>query len=260
MEKSVAIEYSESETELLENEERERIREEFREHKRCAIHGDTRLEGTGCPEYYQEWAAEISHARLQPLLLTLVALLLTGALYAQDAKSGHSATAGAYSSQGQATGGGQSGPLTYSARTDMAVFGTGATGELLPAACAGNAACLANAYNSSATTGHQGAALSYTGSQTQAPPAAGHGTPSGTNINGLNSYLSGANSSAMPAIDPDFGTQLYRGTDASMASATCLGGGGFGVSFSVGSSGDGHIWAADESKLIILNTGGNGDI
>jgi hypothetical protein len=193
-------------------------------------------------------------------LCWIAVLVLTAAVYAQDAKSGHSATAGAYSSEGQAIGGGQSGPLTYSARTDMAVFGTGVTGELLPAACAGNAACLANAYNASATTGHQGAALSYTGGQTQAPPAAGSGSPSGTNINGLNSYLSGANSSAMPAIDPDFGTQLYRGTDASMASTNCLGGGGFGVSFSVGSSGDGHIWAADESKLIILNTGGNDDI
>src|SRR5271166_4346098 len=210
MEKSVAIEYSESETELLENEERERIREEFREHKRCAIHGDTRLEGTGCPEYYQEWAAEISHARLQPLLLTLVALLLTGALYAQDAKSGHSATAGAYSSQGQATGGGQSGPLTYSARTDMAVFGTGATGELLPAACAGNAACLANAYNPSATTGQQGAALSYTGGPTSVPPAAGT-TVSGTNINGLNSYLVGLNTQM---TDPDFGSSILRAWDS----------------------------------------------
>jgi hypothetical protein len=63
-----------------------------------------------------------------------------------------------FNSQGQA-GNGKGGPLTYSARTDLAVFGAGATGELLPAACAGNPACLANAYNPSATTGHQGGGL-----------------------------------------------------------------------------------------------------
>ena len=86
--------------------------------------------------------------------------------------------------------GGSGGPLIYLARTDGAVFGTGVTGELLPAACSGVMACLANAYNASATTGHQGAALSYTGSPTEVPPLLGSGSPSGTNINGLNAYLS----------------------------------------------------------------------
>src|SRR5271170_3157276 len=135
-------------------------------------------------------------------------------MHAQNAESGRFVVSGSFNSQGQAVGGGQGGPLTYSARTDLAVFGAGAPGELLPAACGGNPACLANAYNPSATTGHQGAALSYTGSPTQAPPAAGRAV-SGANINGLNSYLTGVNSAAMPALDPDFGTPFYRATDTS---------------------------------------------
>jgi hypothetical protein len=180
----------------------------------------------------------------------IVALSLAGLMHAQSVQSGRSVMTGAFASQGQATGG--SGPLTYSARTDLAVFGTGATGELLPAACDGNVACLANAYNPSATAGHQGAALSYTGSATQAPPAAGT-TVSGPNINGLNSYLNGYGT---VVNDPDFGTEMIRATDASMNSGVpCLGGGGFGVQFNMGSAGDAHDWASDMSKLLIQNTG-----
>ena len=115
----------------------------------------------------------------------IVVLFLSAAMHAQSVESGRFVVSGSFNSQGQAIGG-QGGPLTYSARTDLAVFGAGATGELLPAACGGVAACLANAFNPSATTGQQGAALSYTGSQTQSPPAAGS-TVGGTNINGLNS-------------------------------------------------------------------------
>ena len=153
----------------------------------------------------------------------IVALLLTAAMYAQNVQSGHSVMSGSFSSQDQAKNGG---PLAYSARTDMAVFGAGATGELLPSACGGNAECLANAYNAGATTGHQGAALSYTGSPTMAPPAAG-ASVSGMNINGLNSYLAGYNTQV---ADPDFGTTMIRATDATLYdSVDCLGGSHFGT-------------------------------
>lgn len=190
-----------------------------------------------------------------------MAELLTDSMVGQSVQTGRSAETGALLLQGQESGG-SGGPATYAARTDLAVFGSGATGELLPAGCASQSGaayteCLANAYNSSATTGHQGAALSYTGGPTVAPPAAGT-TVSGTNINGLNSYLSGVNTQI---VDPDFGTMMIRATDASQnGSVACLGGQGFGTQFNVGSSGDGHGWAADESKLIILNTGGINEI
>ena len=85
--------------------------------------------------------------------------------------------------------GGSGGPLIYLARTDGAVFGTGVTGELLPAACSGVMACLANAYNASATTGHQGAALSYTGSPAQVPPLPEAALRSRTNINRIERIL-----------------------------------------------------------------------
>lgn len=188
----------------------------------------------------------------------IVALLLSAVMHGQSVESGRFVVTGSFNSQGQPTG--QGGPLTYSARTDLAVFGTGATGELLPTACGGNPACLANAYNPSAATGHQGAALSYTGSPSQAPPAAGN-TVSGTNINGLNSYLSGVNSATMPAVDPDFGTPLYRATDAGFyGSVTCLGGGSFGSSFNMGSSGSTRNWSAVDSngwrRLLIQTSGG----
>ena len=188
----------------------------------------------------------------------VVSLVLTGAMCGQNVQSGKSAQTGAYLSQGQASG--QGGPLTYAARTDAAVFGTGVPGELLPSACGGVAACLANAYNPSATTGHQGAALSYTGSPTISPPAAGTSV-SGTNINGLSSYLNGVNSTAMPAVDPDFGTPMYRATDLSFYNNVgCLGGGNFGMSFNMGSSGDTRAWSAVDShgwrKLLIQTSGG----
>jgi len=186
-------------------------------------------------------------------VLFLSAALMNTAMQAQSVQSGSAVLAGAFVSPYADEEGG---PLTYSARTDMAIFGAGGTGELLPGACAGNVACLANAYNPSATTGHQGAALSYTGSATQAPPSAGN-LVSGTNINGLNSYLSGVNSTAMPAVDPDFGTPMFRATDASFySSVDCLGGGNFGVSFNMGSSGSTRVWAPDLSKLLIQTSGG----
>ena len=185
----------------------------------------------------------------------MVALLLTGAMYGQSVQSGRSVRAGAYSSQGQESG--LSGPLTYAARTDMAVFGTGAEGELLPANCEGVPACLANAYNASATTGHQGAALSYTGSPTQAPPAAGT-VVSGTNINGLGSYLAGYN---MQVTDPDFGAVMIRATDVTLYDTiNCLGSGNFGSSFSMGSGTNTLPWASDGSKLRIINSGGSATI
>jgi hypothetical protein len=177
----------------------------------------------------------------------IAVLLVTGAALAQSVQAGRSVRGGAYFSKGQAAGGGQSGPLTYAARTDMAVFGAGATGELLPAACNGDAACLANAYNASATTGHQGAALSYTGSPTQAPPAAGTSV-SGPNINGLNSYLYGINTQV---TDPDFGTTLIRATDYGLYGTSCLGGGSGGFQYNMGSAGGSHVWASDMSKIII---------
>ena len=184
-------------------------------------------------------------------------ILMAGAMYGQSVQAGRAVRVGEFQSQG---GSGTGGPLTYSARTDAAVFGTGVAGELLPAACGGVAACLANAYNASATAGHQGAALSYTGSATMAPPAAGS-TVSGTNINGLNSYLNGVNSAAMPAIDPDFGTLMYRATDFSFYNnVDCLGGGSFGSSFNMGSSGSTRAWSAIDAhgwrKLLIQTSGG----
>ena len=96
-----------------------------------------------------------------------------------------------------------------------------------------------------------GSALSYTGSPTQAPPAAGM-VVSGTNINGLNSYLNGYNTIF---TDPDFGMLMTRATDYQMnASVPCLGGGSMGVDWNMGSAGDAHLWAADISKLLIQNT------
>ncbi len=93
-----------------------------------------------------------------------------------------------------------------------------------------------------------------------APPAAGTAV-SGTNINGLNSYLNGVNSAAMPAIDPDFGTLMFRATDTSYHdNISCLGGGSFGSSFNMGSSGSTRAWSAIDShgwrKLLIQTSGG----
>jgi hypothetical protein len=98
------------------------------------------------------------------------------------------------------------------------------------------------------------------GSPTQAPPAAGS-VVSGTNINGLNSYLAGVNSAAMPALDPDFGTPFHRATDSSFYSnVVCLGGGRFGSSFNMGSSGSTRNWSALDSngwrRLLIQTSGG----
>lgn len=144
--------------------------------------------------------------------------------------------------------------LSYNARTDAAVFGTGVTGELLPAACSGNAACLANAYNSSATTGQQGAAMSYTGGPTSVPPAAGT-VVSGTNINGLNSYLNGVNTQM---TDPDFGTSILRAWDAAMQNnVTCLGGGKFGIASAGVGVGSNLVWAADDSAILAKSIGGS---
>jgi len=203
---------------------------------------------------------EMEKVKMRRIVIVLVNafLLLSGALSGQSVQSGRSVMSGAFKSQSLLAGGGQSGPLTYSARTDAAVFGTGVTGELLPAGCASQSGaaytlCLANAYNASATTGHQGAALSYTGGPTSVPPSAGW-TVSGTNINGLNSYLAGLNKQV---ADPDFGATMIRATDATVnGSITCLGGGNFGASFSVGAGTATLAWAADESKLRILSSGG----
>ena len=165
-------------------------------------------------------------------------------------------------------------PLTYNARTDAGVFGTGVTGELLPAACNGNRSCLQYAWNANAARGHQGATLGYTGNQGGAgggntctqgsiactPPTPGSGSPSGLNINGLNSYLNGINT---VMTDPDFGTTILRATDYSLSNATnypCLGGGTFGVGWSLG-AGTLHLaWASDMSKLQVKSTGGASSI
>jgi hypothetical protein len=69
----------------------------------------------------------------------------------------------------------------------------------------------------------------------------------------LNSYLSGVNSVAMP----DFDTPMFRARDASLySSVDCLGGGNFGVSFNMGSSGSTRVWASDISKLLIQTSSG----
>lgn len=148
--------------------------------------------------------------------------------------------------------------LSYNARTDAAVFGTGATGELLPAACSGNAACLTNAYNSSATTGQQGAALSYTGGPTSVPPAVGT-TSSGNNINGLASYLVGVNTQVS---DPDYGTSILRAWDSVMQNTvTCLSGkGSFGIGAAGVGAGSNIVWAADDSKIIVKSIGGSTNV
>lgn len=183
----------------------------------------------------------------------MVVCLLMGMLYGQSVQTGRSSWTGTFMSQGQIGGL----PVTYAARTDLAVFGAGVPGELLPAGCSSQTGaayteCLFNAYNASATAGHQGAALSYTGSATQAPPAAGT-VVSGTNIYGLNAYLNGMNTRI---TDPDFGTLMVRATDASLNSAVaCLGGSGFGNLFNLGSSGNTNVWASDETRILIFPTG-----
>jgi hypothetical protein len=150
-------------------------------------------------------------------------------------------------------------PLTYPARTDLSVFGQGAAGELLQSACGGVPACLANAFNPGAATGHQGAALVYTGGPTSVPPAAGT-VVAGVNINGLNSYLAGYNTKVS---DPDFsaGTlNITRATDATLfGNVSCLGGGNFGVSFTMGTGSSNH-WSSDNKKLKVVSTGGSTSI
>ena len=180
---------------------------------------------------------------------------------------------------------------TYNARTDMAMLGTGIPGELLPTcggaggncpsaggcssqstspgtgcngSCTAKQQCLNNAYNSSAATGRQGAALSFTGNQTQAPPAPGTSPsvcttnplncpPNGPyNINGLADYPTGINT---PITDPDFGALFVRATGWELNNSTsypCLGGKSWGSLFSMGSSGNTLAWAPDETRVLIF--------
>ena len=154
--------------------------------------------------------------------------------------------------------------VTSGARTDGCVFNSSScgvsspvTGELEPSACSGNASCLANAC-SGGLTGTQGAAMSYCGGPTSIPPAAGS-IVSGTNINGLDSYLVGANQG--PMTDPDFGTTILRATDSVMQnSVACLGGGRFGISFAGIGAGSNLVWASDDSKILIKNSGGGSTV
>jgi hypothetical protein len=148
-------------------------------------------------------------------------------------------------------------PLVYAARTDMCETGNNyPIPQQLPS---GNA----QGCNNSATTGQQGALLSYLGRPTDVPPAPGT-TSSGNNLNGLASYLYATNSSetslSYSISDPDFGTTMYRATDYSFNTGqhcTSAAGGAqtsLGVSFSMGSGGGPGSWAIDESKLLVINT------
>lgn len=187
------------------------------------------------------------------LLLIIAAASIS--VFGQGQVSGKSITTGPQLWEFFAGGGGSL--LSYNARTDGSVFGTGLIGELLPAACSGVISCLANAYNPLALPGHQGAALVYTGGPTSVPPASGT-TPSGTNIYGLNSYLTGTNHMM---VDPDFGTHIIRATDSTMGnSVNCLGGGRFGNSFNGIGAGSAQVWASDDSKVRVNTTGGSGTV
>lgn len=173
-------------------------------------------------------------------------------------------------------------PLTYPARTDGAVFGTGTCagltpcpGELLASACAGVTACLSNAFNPGALPGHQGAALSYVGGQMAVPPPACRignigvaCSSSGNNINGLSSYLSGFNTLNN---DPDFNTQIVRATDSTLGlgganQVNCLGGGNFGISFHGVGAGTALVWSIadptqiNQYKIRINNSGGGNSV
>lgn len=146
-------------------------------------------------------------------------------------------------------GGGTTPPLTYPARTDLCGPGTGVPGEALnkPYGCTG------------ASSG-QGSILKYQKNPTDAPPASGS-VISGPNLFGLNSYLIGVNSAAMPMIDLDMGGQIYRATDAAQqAQVNCLGGGNYGVHFNMGSNGNPRRFNQDDTKFIITNSGGNQDL
>lgn len=214
-------------------------------------------------------------------ILLLLLLALAPWSFGQTSYSGHSANSGQQLWQFFYSG--PVIPLTYSSRTDLAMYGTGVTNELLPASCSTQSAsagsgcngsctarqqCTGNAYSSSATRGQEGAALGYTGNsggaqggsvcvQGQAPctpPAAGP-TSSGANVNGLTSYLNGLNATA---TDPDFGTVYVRATDYSLnnpANYPCLGGGTWGTLFNVGSSGNTNIWAPDETRILMSPSG-----
>lgn len=187
------------------------------------------------------------------LLLLIAAASIP--VFGQTQQSGKSLTTGPQLWEFFAGGSGSL--LSYAARTDGAVFGTGLIGELLPAACGGNVLCLVNAYNPLALPGHQGAALVYTGGLTSVPPAAGTSI-SGTNIYGLNSYLTGVNHHM---TDPDYGTDFFRATDSTMGNAvTCLGGGKFGQAFNGIGAGSAQVWASDNSKVRLNTIGGSASV
>jgi hypothetical protein len=152
-------------------------------------------------------------------------------------------------------------PLILAARTDMCETGNSfpIPQQLYSVSALG---C-----NNSATTGQQGAALSYLGpfnssGNPVAPPVSGSSS-SGYNINGIASYLYGIGTAI---TDPDFGTVMYRATDYSLQNISgnygginCTGGDGsmqpsMGTSFSMGSGGGPGAWAIDDSKLLVINT------
>lgn len=137
-------------------------------------------------------------------------------------------------------------PLTYPSRTDLCETGTGVPGEVI-----------GGAFGCNGASSGQGAVLKYQKRPTDVPPAAGS-VISGVNLFGLNSYLNGVNSAAMPMTDRDMGGQIYRATDASMqGTVICLGGGNFGSHFNMGSNGNPRRFNADDTKLIVTNSGGN---
>lgn len=145
------------------------------------------------------------------------------------------------------SGGGSTPPLFYPSRTDLCENGNAGTpGQII-----------GGLFGCSGASSGQGSVLKYQKRTTDVPPAAGS-VVSGVNLFGLNSYLNGVNSAAMPAIDTDMGGQIYRATDASMqASVKCLGGGNFGSHFNMGSNGNPRRFNADDTKLIVTNSGGN---
>lgn len=173
-----------------------------------------------------------------------------------------------------------SSPVTYSARTDGPVFGTKLPSEVMPKETCGassdscgftciapacNPACILQAFNPCAPVGEYGYIgdpLIYTGSPTQYPPLPGS-VISGTNINGLNSYLTGAGTSM---VDPDFNTIIVRLTDASFYNnVVCLGTGGtaggkFGSAFNMGVSGGANLIAGPDSngfyRILVNSTSG----
>ena len=200
-------------------------------------------------DYCPECERQVSEARAKSAArgfgIGLVVLAICAAGFGQTSYSGRG------SGLGEAQmGAAASLPLTYPARTDVCELGT----ETGPLGCAANPT---NPVNCPSCSGPATALpMIFTGSPNPGVPGT-HGLPipgptSGSSCGAQgastnNQYLCGMNTWVR---DADFNTELTRATDYTMAGVQ-------GRGFDMMSDGAYKLWASDDSKLFVENTGGS---